>query len=191
MGLTLALNDMGEEIIGPICKQEIRVRYNAILEKIIVAQKNWQIIKADLGVCQESKKFLKGSYLVVSHASAQINPPDYMSNIRDTVLSNTAILKTNEIDQHYIKICKEYARLEKKLKSINSKDERKMLKSIQEEFENFDLSQLDFSDDFCVEFRFQGIRMDIIQKIKLHPLVDAFQTCTCAACIRVVVQSNA
>jgi len=186
---------MDEEIIGPICQQGIHVRYNAILDKIIVAQKNWQIIKADLGICQESKKFLKGSYLVVSHASAQINPSDYMSNIRDTVLSNTAILKTNEIDQHYIKICKEYWLLEKKLKSIKSKDEQKKtagnLKIIQAEFENFDLSQLDFSDDFCVESRFQGIRTDIIQKIKLHPLVDAFQTCTCAACIRVVVQSNA
>ncbi len=50
-----------------------------------------------------------------------------------------------------------------------------------------DMDELILSNDIQMEVRFPTVKIDLIQAVKAHALVDKSKTCMCKACIRVVL----
>jgi len=166
--------------------------FSDLNNKIAGANKNWQKIRKSMGGGKATDKFLKGAYLVITNEHLQIDIAGLDTNLREIVLKKPGLLKGTAQNKAFILLCRKLKELEERSKQRISHEMFKntlvQLQKTRSDYNSFDVSALDFADDLNIEIRFPYLNMDIIQKIKQHPLVDSEKTCLCMACIRVVLK---
>lgn len=169
--------------------------YQELIERIDKAKQNWEAIKEDLGKQPSLAEFLEDSYLVLANPYLQV-PPDLTKNLHETVLKEPGLLKQSvKNNEAYIRLCRELEAFENRAARADttgnkSKRTEKELNNRRQEISLFDSSSLEFVDDLTVELRFPKLKIDVIQSIKQHPLVDREETMMSAASIRVVISSR-
>lgn len=158
--------------------------YQQFIKTTLDAEKNFRSAIVDF---PEHDDFLSKCYLVISRNSRQFAFKQKLSLsdvserqllLNDTVLKDRIVSLTASL---------------KKLLQLQSSAKNKQdaltlsgkISKIKDELHTIPLDQLEFHDDFDIEVIFPSVNMEVIQKLKAHPLVNKSKTCLCKACIRV------
>jgi hypothetical protein len=160
-------------------------------KRIETAMKNWEIMREDLSLKkEEDRKFLSGSYLVLSNRFGQIELKELIRDPKKIAYANPFLLKDGG-NKGFFRLCRELGRLEARSRQLQDQagktDIAHQLEDLYKQFEAFDVSSLDFEDDLRAEIRFPTVRMSTIQELKKHPLANSEETEIREFSIRVVV----
>jgi hypothetical protein len=145
-------------------------------KRIETATKNWEIMREDLSLKkEEDRKFLSGSYLVLSNRFGQIELKELVRNPKKIAYANPFLLKEGS-NKGFFRLCRELGRLEARSKQLQGQtgktDLTRQLEDLKKQFEALDVSSLEFEDNLRAELRFPTVRMHTIQELKKHPLAD-------------------
>jgi len=161
-----------------------------------IAKKNWQTMKSDLGRDPRSVEFLSKSYLVVCNRHGQIalNELDH-DGPRKIATENPSFFKRTEPNLRFLRLCRTLRNLEKYYQKLHPRNPklsqvRMKMDNLKRQLDAYDVSQLEFSDELVVEIRFPTVRMQLIQRLKQHPLTDFSRTSISMASIKVVIDSE-
>ena len=145
-------------------------------KRIETATKNWEIMRYDLSLREkEDRKFLSGSYLVLSNRAGQVELKQLDRDPKKITYANPFLLKEYG-NKGFVRLCQELRRLEARSKQfqgqVGKTDLTHQVEDLKTQFEALDASSLDFEDNLRVELRFPTVRMSTIQELKKHPLAD-------------------
>ena len=160
-----------------------------------IAKKNWEVMKSDLGENSRSVEFLSHSYLVLANAHVQVELREFENGLNRVAFEKPALLKRAEVNMGFISLCRMLRELEWKyrisqLKGYRHKQLKAVIVRLRQKLDGFDMYSLDFADDLNVEVRFPTVNMNLIQRLKQHPLADSSRTSMSMSSIRVVIDSE-
>ena len=160
-----------------------------------VAKKNWEVMKSDLGQDSRSVEFLSHSYLVLANAHVQVELRELENGLSRAAFEKPALLKLAEVNMCFISICRKIRGFERKyrvsqLQGYKQNQLEAVIERLRKKLDGFDMYSLDFADDLNVEVRFPTVNMNLIQRLKYHPLADSSKTSMSMASIRVVIDSE-
>jgi hypothetical protein len=170
------------------------MKWNELLGQIEAARKNWEIIRSDTGAEKEAQAFLKDSYLVLSNEYSQAGLSNFEGEVYRGEVIKYNFLKNTPSSNEFIKLSQAVRNIQGQLKGLfqrtaEYKKTQAALDAAEKKLKKFDFSTLEFLDDIMVELRFPTLKIEVIQKIKTHSLVDAEQTSLSKASTRVVIKS--
>lgn len=171
------------------------MKWNELLGQIEIARQNWEIIRSDTGTEKEAQAFLKDSYLVLSNILSQADMSNFEGEVYRGEVIKYNFLKNTPANNEFIRLSQAVKSIQNHLKGLfqgtaEYKKAQATLNAAEKNLKGFDFSTLEFLDDIMVELRFPTLKIEIIQKIKTHSLVDAEQTNLSKASIRVVIKSS-
>jgi hypothetical protein len=174
------------------------MRIDHLIWRIRKAENSWKKIKDDFKGDFETCKYLSKAYLVLNTSRCQATVSEFKDNtfsmlshtthclhpfLQNTPLNRRFLRKFGQNTEQKIKISNFLALLFKYIGEGKTLDPSKM------KIDGFDMSEVAFDEDISVELRFfPTIKMDIIQTLKMHSLVDSSKTSMCASSIRVILK---
>jgi len=168
----------------------------AELEKRIeIAKKSWQLIKKDPGREPRSIEFLSKSFLVLANRSGQIKLKELEHDgLRKIATEHASFFKRTEQNLRFLRLCRNLQNLEKYSQRLRPRNTqlsqvRMKMDNLKRQIDAYDATQLAFSDELSVEIRFPKVRIQLIQRLKHHALVDSTRTSMSLASIRVILRS--
>lgn len=158
------------------------MNFKDFIETMAEAEKNFKAAIADF---PEHSDFLSKSYLVVTRDSSQFSFKNSFS-VTD-IVERMVLVKQSDFKDNLScldKYLKEAQAAVKKAQGQEGKKLKEKIKKIEEELNGFPIEELEFHDDFSIFPIFPSVNIEIIQKLKGHPLVVQSQ-CMCKACVTV------
>ena len=160
-----------------------------------IAKKNWEVMKSDLGENSRSVEFLSHSYLVLGNRYVQVKLDELEHGLSRVAFEKPTLLKRAEVNMDFISLFRKLRELEWKyrvsqLQGYKQNQLKAVIERLRKKLDGFDMYSLDFADDLNVEVRFPTVNMNLIQRLKYHPLADSSKTSMSMASIRVVIDSE-
>jgi hypothetical protein len=168
------------------------MHWDKLKKRMEIAKENWERMKTDLGQDPQSMEFLSRCYLVLANRCVQVTIDEFDHGLSSMIQEKPELLKHTEANQEFIGLCKKIKNLEKQYQRLRYGQNHLLstIERVKSRLHEFELHSLDFADDLHVEVRFPTVRMELIQKVKQHPLVDSSRTPLSEASIRVVISSE-
>jgi hypothetical protein len=173
---------------------EGHMRIDHLIWRIRKAENSWKKIKDDFKGNFETCKYLSKAYLVLHTSKCQVTVAEFKDNIFNTLLSAPQLLQNTSLNRMFLRKFKKNDGQEKEISNFFASlfeylDEGKVPDPSKMRIDGFDMSEVAFDEDISVELRFfPAIKMDIIQTLKKHSLVDATKTSMSTASIRVILK---
>ncbi len=134
----------------------------------------------------DERKFLRKTELIVSYAGTQLSIENAGSLWKIVEQMGAEIIRDTPLKHKLIRISNKIALM---IAQRSPLDAQSIfidgIAKIRAEVEAISLESIEIEDDVSVEMIFPNVTMQIIQKLKKHPLVNHKKTCSCMACIRV------
>ena len=171
------------------------MKWSELLERIETARKNWEIIKFDLGDEKEAQAVFKDSYLVLTNDFSRAGLTNFAGEVQRGEIIKYKFLKDTLYNKEYISLSQALRDCQSQIKGLfpgtaEYKKAKKPLDEAEKKLKTIDFSLLEFADDINIEPRFSTMNIEVIQKIKIHSLVDVEKTCKSKSSIKVVLQSS-